>query len=494
MDTELTPALERVAASVVETNRRRKQLEDELAAASAAVASLQHQSTSLESSMVDLRRQLEGALEARARDDLAVEQLVQARSEVIERSDALRAEIEKSLLEKTEAQSALQSHIESTRRALALVDADVKEVKTLFARIAKESERVHEALTHVRHSADTAQAALADIDSKTRELDAATDSMAARVCRIAESVEQVDRNEKQMRGASDGLADIAARLEARKIEAESAAEEVLALSKDRQASAVKIAEHLARLDELCTQATTSTNGGPPLAPEPVPSPPEAKVGAKSSAPARFDGTLATLELLGGQGLITPAEAAAGAELLHDGGVDKLVRAWWSRAMGGPAPGYYRVIIGQALAESSDAKGALTFFNRAMEGKPVDPFITYLVARALLALKRYVDVLRIAAALGRTRHGKALALNIEALHSAGGRHYDEAEAKLTQALATPGLAKLHYNETLYNLATLAEAKGDPRAAAAWFDKLRTMDPTYRGIANHIASGELPVGAL
>jgi tetratricopeptide (TPR) repeat protein len=162
-------------------------------------------------------------------------------------------------------------------------------------------------------------------------------------------------------------------------------------------------------------------------------------------------------------------------------------------MAGPTPGYYRLVIGQALAEANDAKGAVTFFNRAMEGKPVDPFITYLVARALLGMKRYVDVLRIAQGLGRTKHGKALALNIEALHSFGGRHYDDAEGKLTQALATPGLVKLHYNETLYNLATLAEAKGDPRAAAAWYQKLRSMDPTYRDIANHIESCGVPVGA-
>jgi predicted nucleic acid-binding Zn-ribbon protein len=492
MDTELSPALERVAASVVETNRRRKQLEEELAAATAAVAALQHQSTSLELSMSELREQLEEALVARAHEDAALEQLTAERSKVLDRSDALRAQIEAALAEKTEAENALQTQIQAARRTLGSVESDIREVKTRFATVTDETARVQEALALVRQSADSAQAALADVSSKARDLDAATDGMAARVCRIAESIDQVERSHTQMAAASESLAKLSSKLEARKLEAESAADALLALSKDRQKSAAKISEHLAKLDELCVSSANGSNGSrDPAAAKPEPAPRAEPPRAPS--PVRYEGTLATLTLLTSQSLLTGAEAQNAAELLAEGGVDKLVRSWWSRAMAGPAPGYYRLIIGEALAEANDAKGALTFFNRAMEGKPVDPFITYLVALALLRMKRYVDVLRIAQSLGRTKHGKALALNIEALHQSGGRRYDEAEAKLTQALATPGLAKLHYNETLYNLAALAAERGDVRAAAAWHEKLHTLDPAYRDVANHMQKKEVPVGA-
>lgn len=510
-NTELTPALERVAASVVETTRRRKQLEDELAAASAAVASLQHQSTSLESSIAELRDELEDALVARAHEDAALEQLSTERSKVIDLSDALRTEIEVALAEKSDTQTQLQGLIQAARKSLAGVESDIRDIKARTGKITADAAGVHETVTAVRQSVEAAQTALAEVSSKTRELDTATDDMAARVCRIAESIDHVERSNKQIAGASDGLTKLSAKLEARKADAESAAQALLALSKDRQESAAKIAEQLAKLEELCAAEASAANGTPKARPsssspepasqsekpaEPAPQsaePVQPPQPAKTATSTHYEETLATLQLLAGQGLIANLEATSASELLQEGGVDKLVRAWWSRAMAGPAPGYYRLVIGEALAEAGDAKGALTFFNRAMEGKPVDPFITYLVARALLRMKRYVDVLRIAQALGRSKHGKTLALNIEALHQSGGRHFDEAEAKLTQALATPGLAKLHYNETLYNLATVAAEKGDARAAAAWYEKLYSLDPAYRGIANHIEQRGVPVGA-
>jgi uncharacterized coiled-coil DUF342 family protein len=441
-------------------------------------------------------------LVARAHEDAALEQLTAERSKIVQQSDALRAQLEAALAEKTETGNALQTQIEAARRAIASVESDIREVKERFGTIASETSRVQEALTMVRQSAEAAQAALADVSSKTRDLDAATDGMAARVCRIAESIEQVERAHKQLAASSESLTKVSTKLEARKQEAESAAESLLALSKTRQESAAKISAHLAKLNELCAASAASSNGSPETAaaaeaahgegPVRQAGPAPQAEPARSPAAVRYDETLSTLHLLTAQNLLTVAEGQNAAELLADGGVDKLVRSWWSRAMAGPSPGYYRLIIGEALAEANDAKGALTFFNRAMEGKPVDPFITYLVARALLRMKRYVDVLHIAQGLGRTKHGKALALNIEALHHAGGRRFDEAEAKLTQALAIPGLAKVHYNETLYNLAALAAERGDARAAAAWAERLHTMDPTYRDIAHHMQK-EVPVGA-
>lgn len=94
MDTELTPALERVAASVIETQRRRQLLQDELAVATEAIASLQEQSVSLESSVLDLRRQLEETLQAKLREDDALEELATKRAEAFAQMEDLLAHVD----------------------------------------------------------------------------------------------------------------------------------------------------------------------------------------------------------------------------------------------------------------------------------------------------------------------------------------------------------------------------------------------------------------
>lgn len=490
MDTELTPALERVAASVFETQRRRQQLQDELAAATEAIASLQEQSVSLESSVLDLRRQLEQTLQAKLREDAALEELATKRTQAFAQMQDLLAHIDAFAGAKERAAGSLDAQIDSSRTALTAIEEEVRTVKELFASLAREATSLRTVIDSIRQSADGADAKLADIGSKAKDLDAAADGMAARVCRIAEAVDRAEKN-KQDVAAADELRELVANLQIRKAQVESSADALERLAKDRERSAEAIVKQLARIDQLCAGAADAPNADAP------------ELGARSShekerdvslatpdPPARYGTTLATLEFLAAQGFLSPAEAADGAQLLHTGGVDKLVRSWWSRAMASPTPGYYRLVIGQSLSESGDSKGALTFFNRAMEGKQTDPFVAYLVALGLLDMKRYVDVLRIAAALGRSKHGKALAQNIEALHLAGSRHYDEAESKLAQALTMPGLAKLHYSETLYNLGCLAESKGDLRAAAAWYEKLSGIEPTYRDIANHIERRKTP----
>lgn len=491
MDTELTPALERVAASVIETHRRRQQLQDELATATAAVAALQEQSVSLESCVVDLRKQLEASLEAGVREDAALEQLAAKRKQAVGQIDDLVAHVNTFLGEKERASSGLDAQIDSSRVALAAIEEEVRKVKTLFESVTREVASLRNVIGQVRQSADQAETQLEDIGSKVKDLDAAADGMAARVCRIAEAVDHAEKNKQHIATAVDELHKITANLQARKAQAEAAADAVNVLAKDRERNAAALAKQLERLDQLVTGSPAAQNGD--TASKLAPTDRHSQSSGALSQPVQataYGSTLATLDLLASQSLLSSGESSDAVQLLRVGGVDKLVRSWWSRAMASPQPACYRLVIGQALSESGDSKGALTFFNRAMEGKQADPFITYLVARALLDMKRYVDVLRIAAGIGRTKHGRALAQNIEALHLASSRRYDDAESKLAQALALPGLAKLHYRETLYNLGQVAESKGDVRAASAWFEKLYGIDPTYRDIASHIEQRKTP----
>jgi predicted nucleic acid-binding Zn-ribbon protein len=523
MDGHLTPALERVTASVLEAQRKRRQLEEELASAAAAVASLQKESASFEFSVLQLRKELAATLDAKRKEEEALEQVSAKKAETLLQIDELNDNI-KSLRGQLElAERNLDNRVKAVRSAVGGIEDEVKSVKSQFASFSEQTKALRETIAGLQRVSEAALAQLADVDSKTTELNVAADATAARLTGIMASVDRLQKDKQPVLAAAEELQQLAAKLASYKTEAESAVTVVEKLARERERTAAAIAEQLAKIDELCAatgvsaQATTAVavegdaakrpgaaaagavpNGPPEPAALRNPALDETPVAAAGPAAvalaqSQYAATHALLELLGTQGLLSGGEAASGSQLLEEGGVDKLVRAWWSRAMASPAPGYYRLVLGQALAESGDSKGALTFFNRAMEGRHVDPFITYLVARALLEMKRYVDVLRIAQGLGRSKHGKAFAANVEALHLAGSRRYDEAEGSLAKALAMPALPKIQYSETLYNLGCVARAKGDARAAAAWFERLYSVDPGFRDVARHMERREAPVGA-
>jgi predicted nucleic acid-binding Zn-ribbon protein len=525
MDGHLTPALERVTASVLEAQRKRRQLEEELASAAAAVASLQKESASFEFSVLQLRKELAATLDAKRKEEQALEQVSAKKAETLLQIDELNDNIKSLRGQLDLAERNLDNRVTAVRSAVSGIEDEVKSVKSQFASFSEQTKALRETIAGIQRVSEAALAQLADVDSKTTELNAVADAAAARLVGITASVDRVQKDEQPALAAAEELQQLAAQLASCKTEAESAVTAVEKLARERERTAAAIAEQLAKIDELCA-ATGGSVGTPPPAdveggaakraaaasaevaangpPEPgaarnraldqMPVSAAAAAGsiAVPLAQTQYAATHALLELLGTQGFLSGAEAASGSQQLEEGGVDKLVRAWWSRAMASPAPGYYRLVLGQALAESGDSKGALTFFNRAMEGRHVDPFITYLVARALLEMKRYVDVLRIAQGLGKSKNGKAFAANVEALHLAGSRRYDEAEGMLAQALAMPGLPKIQYSETLYNLGCVAHAKGDARAAAAWFERLYSVDPGFRDVGRHIKR-HTPVGA-
>jgi tetratricopeptide (TPR) repeat protein len=305
--------------------------------------------------------------------------------------------------------------------------------------------------------------------------------MAARVCGIADELNHADDDRQRIVSSADEMRAVSAALEVRRAEAQSAAAETERLLAEKESQTAMLAQHVERLSQL--------------APQDGPKPSESVAGevhegveqsATQNGERRFSQSVDLITVLGSQGFISRDEAAAVLIMIRADDVDKFVRSLWSRAMGGPLPGPYRLIIGTVLADSGDHKGAMTFFNKALESKHVDPFMTYLVAVALLRLKRYVDVLRIAQALGRSKNGKVLSRNIDALHLWGSGRLDEAEQKLAEALTIPGHPKLHYNETLYNLARLAEGRGDAPTAAMWFEKLAAADASHRDVALHMDS--------
>ncbi len=478
--TELTPALERVAASVVETHRKRQQVEEELKAAAAAVASLHAQSSSLEASVLELRRELEQALQLKAQEDSALAELTSKRKAAIEQLATIARDAETFLAEKDRAAAETAAQAEAVREQLHSVEGEVAAVKTAIGTFAQDSAALRDRVAGIRTSAQAAEEQIGEVQSKARELDAAVDGMAAKVCAIADGLDHADRDRQKVAAASDELRGVSAALEVRRAEAQSAAaemERLLALKELQTAGLARQIERLSRLAESAPQtaASATTSGAPTI--------------AAVSSPvqhARFEQSVETINLLASLGFVGNDEAASVLGILAEDDVDKFVRSLWSRAMGGPQPGPYRLIIGSVLTESGDSKGAMTFFTKALEGRSIDPFLTYLVAVWLLRMKRYVDALRIAQAMGHARNARMLARNIEALQLSGSGRLDEAEKKFAEALTVPGQPRLHHNETMYNLARLAQLRGDADSAAMWYSKLAAADPLYRDVALHMDS--------
>jgi uncharacterized phage infection (PIP) family protein YhgE len=579
-EAELTPALERVAASVVETHRKRQQVDDELKAAAAVIASLHAQSSSLEASVTDLRSELESALKAKSQEDAAVVQLAARRQAALDQMTSIDRDIATFLADKDRSAAEITSQIEGSRTKLASVRQELTSVKDGLASLERDTTGVRDRLNQVRKSTDDANAQLNETQSKAKELDGAVDVMAARVCAVTEELDHVEKSKQRVVSSGDELRAVSAALEVHRREALAAAEQMRKLLADREHQTSSLAQQLERIAQLSGDTDAGKSAAPPatnasttipmaaptaapatvvapaptaapatvvapapaaapaavVAPAPTAAPAATVAPAPAAAPAavvapapahasppdavrsepvavtgnpaasaavapdsvrangsptngaagaqRFENTLVLLELLASVGFIAAPEAQSAAELLRLGDVDKLVRSMWSRAMGGPAPGFYRLVIGSALSESNDPKGAMTFFNKALEGRQVDPFATYLVAVALLRMKRYVDVLNIAQALGRSKTGKALARNVEALHLQGTGRLDDAEKKFGEALGLAGHPRLHYNETMYNLGRLAESRGDARTAYMWYEKLASGDPSYRDIGLHM----------
>jgi tetratricopeptide (TPR) repeat protein len=479
---ELTPALERVAASVVETHRKRQQVEEELEAASAAVASLDAQSSSLEASVADLRRELEQALLVRAEEDAALKKLAHERHAAVEQLAAIALEIETFLSDKNRSANEIAAHTDAVRTKLRGVEVEVAAAKTALAAFYGDAKALRERLASVRQSADAVEGQLGDIQSKAHDLDGAVDGMAAKVSGIADALGHAERDRQHIVSASNELRAVTSVLETRRAQVKTADEAIEKLLSEKEKQTTSLAVQMERLSQLASSGRQQ--GQPtPTATEPTPM---AEARFTPNGKHEFSHTVELIGVLVPLGFFGHDEASEALEILKTNDVDKFVRSLWSRAMGGPLPGPYRLILGSALSESGDHKGAMTFFNKALEGKHADPFLTYLVAVALLRMKRYVDVLRVAQGLGRTKDGRVLSRNVEALHLWGTGRHGEAEEKLAEALTVPSHSRLHHHETMYNLARLAEGRGDARTAALWYEKLASEDASYRDVAVHMDS--------
>ena len=491
--TELTPALERVAASVVETHRKRQQLEEELKAAAAAVASLHSQSSSLEASIVTLRDALEHAVRLKAQEDAALQSLADKQRAAIEQLAVAARDVETALADHNRVAGAVAAEAETAREHVRDVQSDVATVKAALGGLTSDATTLRKRLADVLTSVETVTAQITDVESKAVELNTAVDGVAAHICVIADGIDKADHDRKNIVAMADGLRTASAALEARRAEVSATQRETEELLSEHARQTAMLSEQIDRLSQL---ALSSQPPAEPTSPAHEPDVAyeahrDAKMFAHSHAPAKLASTKELLTLLLALNTVSAEEGGVVGDLLADQDVDKVVRSLWSRAMGGPHPAAYRMIIGSALAESGDHKGAVTFFNKALEGRSVDPMMTYLVALALLRMKRYVDVLRLAQALHKTKHGKVLARNIEALHLAAGGRLAEAEGKLVEALTVPGQPRSHYSETMYNLAQLAQERGASDAAASWLEKIASTDPGYRDLSSHMESPRVDV---
>src|ERR1700694_4653186 len=523
-DINLAPALERVTASVAETQRRSLDLERDLSEAQHIVAALHNQSSALEMSLVDLQRQLDATLKAKAQEDAALADIARQKEAALRDLAALRASVDGLLTERGRAAEVVSAAVNETGGKVESVRSNIESTSKAAAAMAGEVKHLRDRVAGVREAADVAERQLADVQQKSAAVNDAVALLRSDADQIASGLAEIGKSKQVADAAGEQLATIMTSLQKQRGEAEKAADSMRKVIESRRHQTEAISTQMQAMSKLISPAHSESgtvaagNGAPASAPTPPATtqaqpataqakPVTAPVSPPPAAPAEVNGsvelsepkiesghstftrTSATVKLLGAEQFIAADEAARIMALLNEGEVNKVVRSLWSRAVGGATPGVYRLIIADALNESGDFKAAMTFYNQALATRHLDPFLTYLVAVSLFTAAKSDDALKLAKLLALEKNGKVLSRNIEAIYYMRSGKYDEGERRLSEAIATPGSPPSHYNETLYNMATLQQKKGDAAASAAWFEKLRAADPDYRDTQSHMATARV-----
>src|SRR6202165_3799916 len=125
-DINLAPALEGVTASVAETQRRSLDLERDLSEAQHIVAALHNQSSALEMSLVDLQRQLDATLKAKAQEDAALADIARQKEAALGDLAALRASVDGLLTERGRAAEVVSAAVNETRGKVESVRSNIE--------------------------------------------------------------------------------------------------------------------------------------------------------------------------------------------------------------------------------------------------------------------------------------------------------------------------------------------------------------------------------
>ncbi|HLW37854.1 MAG TPA: hypothetical protein VKR99_05445, partial [Candidatus Eremiobacteraceae bacterium] len=431
-DTHLAPALERVTASVAETQRRRLDLERELGEAQHVIASLKNQSSALEMSLLDLQTQLDATLQAKAQEDAALADIARQKEAALQDLTALRSSIDALLTEKDRTAGTVTAAFDDLASALDHIQSDIESTSRAAAAMAGEVNQLRERVATVRDATETADRQLADVHNKSAAVNDAIALLRSDADQIASALSAMRQRKEQAEAAGVQLEALMRSLEQQRGEAELAADSMRSVIASRRQQADAITAQMRAMSQLISNSSSSAGGGANGAPAAVePSAVETNGAteprrAASAGPNAFPRTTATVKLLGAEQFLTPDEAARIVALLDEGEVNKVVRSLWSRAVGGTTPGVYRLVIADALNESGDFKAAMTFYNQALATRHLDVFLTYLVAVSLFTAAKSDDALKLAKVLAREKNGKVLSRNIEAIYYMRSNKLDEAE--------------------------------------------------------------------
>lgn len=508
-DADLAPALERVTASVAETQRRRLDLERELSGAATLIASLKNQSSALEMSLLDLQRQLDYTLQAKAEEDTALAEIARQKEEALRDLATLRETVNSLITQKQKTAESLSNAFADVRSRIDAVSGHIDSTSKAAAAMAGEVQHLRDRVTAVREATDAADRQLADVANKSAAVNDAVALLRSDAEQIGAGLRAIAKKKEEADVVAGELGTLMTALQGQRSEAEAAAESMRKVIASRRQQTKAISEQMQAITALIAPAQPNGSAGsasptpptsvtppvntapasPPVVPSasalptPLPVPEPATNGAATVTPGAsgrvsFPRTTGAVRLLASENFLGADEAARIIALLDEGEVNKVVRSLWSRAVGGTTPGVYRLIIADALNESGDFKAAMTFYNQALATRHLDPFLTYLVAASLFTAAKSEDALKIGKLLAREKSGKVLSRNIEAIYYMRSGKLDEAERRLSEALATTGVPRAHHNETLYNMALLQKKKGDAAASDSWTEKLRAADPAYR----------------
>lgn len=247
---ELTPALERVTASLAATQRKRLEVEAELQAAQAAIASVKTQSSSLEQSLHELQDQLSATLRVKAQEDVALSELAASKEKAIQELAGLRRSIQSALDEKESTIRAIDSAGIDMRNQLAQLQEDVTRAAADAKSAVGDVERVHNQLMMLRKTADAVDEELGRIETKGKKIAEVVGEFESHVQAASTGLETIAARRAEADKAAGRLKVLGDQIETQRMQAQASSDALAELLQRRQQQSQTLEKQLAAISQL----------------------------------------------------------------------------------------------------------------------------------------------------------------------------------------------------------------------------------------------------
>jgi predicted nucleic acid-binding Zn-ribbon protein len=456
-----------VTKSVAETDRRRALVEDELTQAQSVVESLKARSMALSESVLDLQRSLDATKALKAREDSEVSKISEERKRAVDELTELTRTVD-------ELRGASERDAAKIGASLEVARAQISTIESNVTKARDEAAATHDTLASLRgnvgdarRQADALEALLAQAEGTAAAVLAATKDTLDRLGGARSALDMATGRKEETEAASSALAAISNALHAKTNDAAMSMKAIDRLIADQDSQTAALADRVAAIGKLVGQPEQTNGAVEPAHPVEAPQ--------SSEASGRFADSLYSVAVLAHARLLAQDEAEhISIELRSDLG-NAVLRESWSKTVAKPQSIAHRLIFAEVLRAVGDVKAAVVYYEQAAFAKNSHPIVRYLVAIAYMKMDLLDRGTHVTQALARDRGGRTLSRILEALRLDQSGRSDDAVVALTDIVATKGLPKWEYDETLRQLGKLHERNHNEHAALSCYEQIEASGP-------------------